>query len=721
MTNKHGDIMTILFLEDWLKYPNSCIHYETKNTSFLRLAAIYDKMGVRNSAFHLSLLQPELKEVDPFDPDLTIELKSKILYECKENFWYYLREVLRIPVPGSMVPTIYNANRGNIALYWLYFNHITTLFVILRQTGKTTALVGLIEYLLNFGTTNSHINLLTKSEGLKADTLKKVKDTFAELPDYLNFTNKKDIFNSDEIKISAFNNSFKGNLSSSSNKQAEKVGRGFVSANNIIDEAVFIENIAIAMGAMLMSGNAARSFAEANNQPYGTLLATTAGNPDDRDGKYIYRIMTGSTYMDEHFYDSRNLEELQTNVYKNSCASKNDTRRPIVTISLSYRQLGYSDEWLKKKLDENISTPENIKRDLFSAWISSSDKSPIPAEYIEIIKNHVVEIPRSEFYAPYNYLLKWYITEEAVNTRIADNHSFIVGIDTSDAVGKDDIAFVMRDHTNGEVLCVATFNELNLITLADFFVSFLLKYPNTTMIIERRSSAPTMIDYIIQKLLMHNINPYTRLYNTIFQNKEQYEKEYEEIKRAKCYNEEIFTKYKKHIGFVTSGTGITSRSELYSTTLISMLKYTGYCLYDARTVDQIASLVIRNNRIDHPEGGNDDMVIASLLSYWMLSNGKNLSNYNIDTYHLLKSNKVYLDEKYSSAEADYDEGEVIEREADFNRLLDQYKEESNPIISRQLEIKIKKIALEINFSNKVISVEELLETINREKRIRTVR
>ena len=709
--------MSILFNSDWAKYPNACIHYETKNHSFLHLAEVYHALGVENCAFHLSLLQPELKDVDPFDENLPIDIKAKILYECKNNFWYFVREVARVPVPGSLTATYFQANRANVALYWFFMNHVMVLIVILRQTGKTTMLMVLVVYLLNFATTNAFINLLTKSEGLKAETLSKVKALFEELPDYLNFSTKKDIFNSDEVKIAALDNKFKGNLSSSSPKQAEKVGRGFTSPINIIDEAAFIENIAIAMGAMLMSGNAARTAAEVNGKPFGTILATTAGDTDDRDGGYVYKIANAATMLDEKFYDAPNAKELLDLIYKNSNASKNEAKRPIVNITLSYRQLGYDDEWLQKKLAENISTPENIKRDIFNQWLSGSSASPIPKQYIETMKANVVELARSEFYAPYNYLLKWYIPEEDVKFRVNNGHAFIVGVDTSDGVGRDDIAFTVRDHTTGQVLCTATFNEINLITLADFFVSFLMKYQNSTMIMERRSSAATIIDYIIIKLLSHGINPFTRLYNTIFQNKEVYQKEFEEIIRARPHDQDIFVKHKKHIGFVTSGTGVTSRSELYSTTLMSMLRYTAHSLYDEKLVQQISALVIKNNRIDHPEGGNDDMVVSSLLTHWLLTSGKNLSLYGIDVQNILKSNKVYLDEKYATADKDYDEEEAREQERLFNDLLEDYKNERNPIVARQLELRIRKIANEMTSSSSVISVEELLSNINRDKRI----
>lgn len=709
--------MTILFAKDWTKHPNAAIHYNTKNKSFIKLAEVYYQMGVKNNAFHLSILDKGLMDIDPLDENLPIEWKARVLSECKNNFWYYLREILRIPVPGSLVPIQFEANRANIALYWLFFNHVMTLIVILRQTGKTTTLMSLVTYLLNFGTTNTFINLLTKSEGLKAETLGKVKSLFEELPEYLNFSTKKDIFNSDEIKILKLDNKFKGSLSSSSPKQAEKVGRGFTSPINLIDEGAFIDNIAIAMGAMLMSGNAARTAAAANGKPYGTIIATTAGNTDDRDGKYIFQLATAATVFDEKFFDTEDNKALLEAVYTNSNASKNESKRPIVNITMSYRQLGYDDNWLKQKLQENISTPENIKRDIFNQWLSGSNSSPIPKHLLELIRENIREPTWTTFYAPYNFLLRFYITKEEMDNRRLAGVSFVIGVDTSDGAGRDDISFVVRDHSNGEIICVAVFNEINLITLADFFVAFMVEWDNSVLVIERKNSAPTILDYMVQKLLQHNINPFTRIYNTIVQNKEMFEEEFKEVMRARSHNLDVFTKYKKHLGFVTSGSGITSRSELYSGTMMSMLKYTGSMIRDEQLVGQISSLVIRNNRIDHPAGGSDDLVIGALLSYWLLIVGKNLSCYGIDVSGIMKSNTVYLAEKYDKVSGEIDEEELVAQEASFNELLERLKHERNDLIARQMEIMVRKIAGELSSAGMALSVEEMLEEIRRGKRV----
>lgn len=713
--------MTILFKSDWKKYPRAIIHYETSNKSFLKIANVYNRMGVENCAFMLSLTQPELKDIDPHSTNLSFEIQQKIIAECKINFWYYIREVLKVPVSGSLQPVSFRADRSNIAAYWLFFNHVTTLITIIRQTGKTTFLMTLANYLLNIGTTNAFINLLTKSEGLKAETMAKLKALFEELPDYVNFAIKKDIFNSDECNVGVFKNKIKGNLSSSSPKQAEKVGRGFTSPINLIDEAAFVENISIAMGAMLMSGNAARRFAREQGNPYGTVMVTTAGDIDDRDGSYIYEIVNNSTLMSELFYDCNDLDDLNDTIFKNSRARDNKTKRPIVLLDYSYRQLGYDDVWLKQQLSDNISTEDNIKRDLFNMWVSGNSESPIPKEYINKLRENAIEEPRKQFYDPHNYLIYKFISDDEIDELIAKGDSFVAGIDTSDGVGRDDIAMMVRSSFSGEIIMAAIFNETNLITLADFFVSFLQTYPNLTMIIERKSSAVAIIDYMIHKLSSVNINPFTRLYNTIYQHKEKYADEYKEISRARGYDMDLYTKHKKHIGFVTSGTGITARSELYSTTLLQMLKYTSETTRFKTLIDQIAGLVVRNNRMDHPVGGSDDAVIASLLSYWMLTVGRNLGDYGIDANRVLKYNRVYLEDKFKSISDEIDEKEMMDIENEINDLIEELKNERDPLISRKLEVRIMKLAKEVNRNDSVITAVGMIEDIQKKKRMNRLR
>ena len=78
--------MTILFKDDWNKFPDAIMDYKTSNKSFLRMVGLYQQMGVANCAFPLILLQRNLQGVDPFDENLTDEQKVAVGLECKYNF-----------------------------------------------------------------------------------------------------------------------------------------------------------------------------------------------------------------------------------------------------------------------------------------------------------------------------------------------------------------------------------------------------------------------------------------------------------------------------------------------------------------------------------------------------------------------------------------------------------------------------------------------------------
>ena len=58
----------VLFKDDIYQFPDATWHIETKNVSFIKYAVMLEKMGIRNSAFCLTLLDRRLVEVDPFNP-----------------------------------------------------------------------------------------------------------------------------------------------------------------------------------------------------------------------------------------------------------------------------------------------------------------------------------------------------------------------------------------------------------------------------------------------------------------------------------------------------------------------------------------------------------------------------------------------------------------------------------------------------------------------------
>ena len=111
----------------------------TSNKSFLQVASDLKTLGIKNYYFMLEIKDPTLINVDPFAIDektgktsLTKDQVSRIMIECRNNPWYYLREIARIPDPGgTSVP--YLANRGNIAQAWCIWKGLDSWLCLPRR------------------------------------------------------------------------------------------------------------------------------------------------------------------------------------------------------------------------------------------------------------------------------------------------------------------------------------------------------------------------------------------------------------------------------------------------------------------------------------------------------------------------------------------------------------------------------------------------------------
>lgn len=698
----------ILFQNDWNKYPTATIHLETTNTSFLELGKLYRDMGIKNNAFHLALINPMLKEVDPHSPNLTEREIAMIAAECKINPWYYMREVLRAPPEGGLNPRPVKANRSNIALWWLFFNHCTVYLVQPRQTGKSFNTNGLSTYLMDVRCDNTKINLLTKDDSLRRKTIDNIKEILDYLPDYLDMRIKKDANNGETITINQKNNQYATFVAQASRKAALKVARGDTAPIFHIDEAAFISNASITFQSALPAMGAAIDIAKANGTPYGVIFTTTAGKKDDPDGKYVYQqLMEAMVYDERLLFDVCSQEELEEVVRKHSRVDRKKNPRGVyrVNCTFSHRQLGYSDEWLIETMERTQSEGDDANRDYFNVWTAGNERSPISTQDAELISLSKVEKPfESDIHS---YIFRWYA--EDVDRYMQDNHC-IMGIDTSDASGGDDIAVVISDVKTGKVIGCGNYNYTNIFVFGKFIESFILKYTNLTVIIEARSTGVGLLNYLLIALPANSINPFTRLFNRIVN--ERYEsdvnKEYYEEAMRYGKREDIINKYKKYFGYPTSGAGLYSRESLYGGVFRKAISIAKDKIHDIVLADQILGLVIKNNRIDHDDYGHDDMVIAWLLTHWVMSEGKSLESYGITPYEIYSriSEKPIEEIPYEEQVQKYEQRKIREK---MIQLYDELQNNRDYYIGLKIEQELrnlnKKLILE---DHEVFSIEQLI-------------
>ena len=152
-----------------------CYQMTTRNKSFLEMHYYLKKKGIKNNAFMLQLLDPDLAGLDPHDPMLSRTMKMKVQRECMFNFWYYVREVVRVTHSGSPKGIPFMLHRGNMAMFFCMLQNINTFIELPRQQGKTLGACVFYSWAYNFGTANSELRFMNKDLAGSKDNLAKVK------------------------------------------------------------------------------------------------------------------------------------------------------------------------------------------------------------------------------------------------------------------------------------------------------------------------------------------------------------------------------------------------------------------------------------------------------------------------------------------------------------------------------------------------------------------
>lgn len=710
----------ILFEEDWAKYPSAIVDTMTKNKTFLDKSELLRQMGVKNNKWMLALLNPKLLGVDPHSPNLTLEQKALIALECKENFWYAVRNVWRAPPKSGAAAGPIQANRANLSLWWSFFNHITFILVQPRQTGKSFSTDVLNSSLMNFHCRDTQINLLTKDDQLRTENIARLKELYEELPAYLQYRTKSDANNTDTFTVNDWKNKYRTHVPQTSEKRAANTARGLATAVFQIDEGPFQNYIEKAMPAALAGMGAARDIARLAGQPYGIILTTTAGKKDDRSGKYIYDYCQAAAVWSEVFYDARDATHLNEMVRKNSNGIPNSKggRNSVYRVyaNFNHRQLGKSDQWMREQIEELNATKDEVERDFLCHWTSGTQQSPIPTHISETISNYIQPEKFTECLS-HDYILRWYVTKPIRDLHYRER-KMIIGIDTSDASGGDDIAFVGVDYYSGEVLVTANINETNLIHFAEFLVDFLEKYQGAIYVPERKNSAITIIDYLLDILPKKGINPFMRIFNWVMSSPDEYKDMYNvACQPVKRHGSELYVKAKKLFGFATSATGRACRDELYSVNLQNAVRRCAKVIRDRKLSEQITGLITnKRGRIDHEEGGHDDMVVAWLLAHWFMTSAKNLANYGLNPMDALSG--LERDEKPLTPKEIYEQMIQKEKRMNFNRLVELMASERNSILIDRYERELRVLEKQIVYKDgEQINIDNVVEKIKQKKKL----
>ena len=467
------------------------IHKETTNQSFIDMHHFLKSRGIQNNDFFLTLLDPGLAGVNPRDPNLSVAMKYRVLQECCNNYWYFLREVVIIPESGGSLGggSRYILNRGNLAMNFLFALNFSIFFELPRQWGKTTGALCRYLWCYNFGTSYSEIMFMHKDHTGSKNNLKKLKDIRDNLPSYLQMSSS---IGSDGKKLKVPNTIVMMEHPSNHNKiitfpsarsrdLANNLGRGSTQPMQYYDEFAFMPyNKEVYLAAAPAFSKAAKNAAK-NNAPFGMLLTTTPGDLTTESGLYAYDIYNNATVWNEAFYD-KTIQELTDIVNAN-------TNNSFVKISYSYKQLGGGQDYLNDMIRQmNRSWPE-IRREVLLEWSQTSDNCPFEKEKLDIIATMVRDPIRTLFFGRFGqYQLNIYDNMDT-------NYPAIIGVDVSGANWKDSSAITIIDSKTTRVIATLNCNFIPGDDLADVIYTIVTKYLQNAVINIERNGA-TMPQHI---------------------------------------------------------------------------------------------------------------------------------------------------------------------------------------------------------------------------------
>ena len=695
----------ILRSSDWGYHPGSVYDLNTENESFIKLAYTHKLLGVKNWYMVLALYRPELSGLfvrhdytGESPSTLTVEQKALSNLESSENVWYWFREVAYVPQEGDD-PTIFLINRGTFSLIWSYFNNVDIALLMIRQQGKSVVLYMLMLYLSTYAR-NLTMILITKDGGLRAETMVRMRRARDAMPRWT-YVLDGDSENEYMFTYNKRNNKVLTVIPPTDKKAANNRGRGNTAGTFGADEIALTRYIELMLPAALAAGTKVRLNMAKAGLPHGNMFVTTPGMLNTPEGAFTYQMFTGGVYWDESMLNLPNKDALHNHI---NVSAPGD--RTLIHAPFTHRQLGMSDIELYNAI-RNAGGDRLAKlRDFGLQWTSGNADSPFTTEQLESIKASLKRPTYNEIFKN-NYTLKWFYDQDMLDRNMQTMH--VIGLDTSDAVGRDAIVLTFVNSETLELAAIASIKESNLYLFAMWLFEVMVKYPNTILIPERKSSAPTIIDTLTVAMVNAGINPCKRIFNRVTQDYDKHDAHYKDYTyNVSQYKDPRFmSKYRATFGFMTTS---TTRSNLYGDVLTYGIELASNVLYAAELINELLGLVVKNNRVDHPDGGHDDTVISWMMAIWFILYGKNLDFYGLSNRRALRriANNV--------EETEEDHEELIELIDEVRALISELNRTKCPYGRLTLERKIRNLLRNIQLdTHSARSLSELEELLSAEK------
>ena len=643
------------------------VYYQmtTSNSSFLEMHHYLKGKGIKNNAFFLVLLDPDLAGIDPRDPRLNLMMKQKVFRECMNNFWYFIREVVRVPEQGGSANSgkPYKLHRGNLAMNFCLIHNFNIFEELPRQHGKTIGVVIRILWEFLFGTTNSEMMFINKKHDDSKLNLQRLKEIRAALPDYLRMN---DVYGRDGKKLKVKENVETLEHASNGNKiktlpaarnriAANSLGRGCTQPRQWYDEYAFMPyNNEVYLSATPAFKTASMN-AKRNGVPYGIIITTTPGDLTTSEGEEAFEMKEAATKFDEAWYDftPRHLHEL---------IAKNDSSS-FVYIRFTYQQLGSGEDWFREIVIDMKKKWDAIRREVLLEWSKASDNSPFKKEDLNVVKALIKEPIRTVMLCGF-YQFNVY---ENLNPKYPP----LIGVDVSGGFKRDSSTITVIDSSTTKVVADMNCNYISTTDLAKVIYELVTKYMNNAVVnIERNGGYGASV---LSKLVTTSIkkNLFYEIKDKVIEERTNGSNTIRKTQKTKVYGLDSSKNTRELLMQI-----LRERMEYHKDKFISPILFK-----ELETLE-----VKKNGRIEHSSTGHDDQVFSYLLALYIWYEGRDvmerwgIQKSSIKTDQDLEEAVVQIEDKYENITTDL---ELTETQSDIINEQLEYLQSNNTLSYEQ--------------------------------------
>ena len=601
--------------------------FGTSNSSFLLTAQELKTLGIKNWYFMLEIKYPStgVQDLDPYSDELTEVDAGKIIYECKNNPWFFFREVARVPVGGAgNVPPI--LTRASAAACWCFIHSFDFKLCQPRQTYKSTWCNIILEYMFLFEYRNNTLPMMHLTLERCEKSAELWRDYVMALPKYMNpWYGRAKVPGVKSLKYDEHNTAL---LLLSQPKNADDARnklRGLTSAAGMFEEYEYLQHFADVMeggGPAIIS---AREIARQYGIRTCIMMLSTPGNLETEEGRAAQNMIDATPRFNEQMYDLP--EEEVKKMFEPVEMPDGSIRKPISSfyIEFNYKQLRKTEAWVDEQYTIALQSGriDEYKRGVLLQRYRGADAVLFAQQDIDYMISHVRE-PKHVLFLLNKFNM--YIYEH--NITHFDLHSdtpyfdtqipYLIGVDVSAGGNGDNTTMIIVNPYTLEIAAELSSPYIGALDLMRLITVVAKLVPRGIFCLETNSIGKAIVDFVQESRLEHRFYHDPKLdmaKNTIQKN------EHTSVVAKKKAEE------KYYIGTYVTPAIRNNMMDL----LKSYVKEYKHLLNSKFLVKDITNLTrFKNGKIAAMDGEHDDMVMAFLHVLYVLHYGAELGRFGID-------------------------------------------------------------------------------------------